>query len=68
MKSPDPFNVEVGDRLRMRRLALRLSRDEVGEALDIIRQQVQKYESGVDELSAGRLHQLALVPFPRSRE
>ena len=45
----------------MRRLALRLSRAEVGEALDISRQQVQKYESGVDELSAGRLHQLTQV-------
>ena len=47
--------------MRMRRLALRLSRAEVGEALDISRQQVQKYESGVDELSAGRLHQLTQV-------
>jgi transcriptional regulator with XRE-family HTH domain len=45
----------------MRRIALRLSGAEVGEALDISRQQVQKYESGVDELSAGRLHQLAQV-------
>ena len=45
----------------MRRLALRLSRREVGAALAISRQQVQKYESGVDELSAGRLHQLTQV-------
>ena len=45
----------------MRRLALRLSRAEVGEALDLSRQQVQKYELGVDELSAGRLHQFTQV-------
>jgi transcriptional regulator with XRE-family HTH domain len=38
----------------MRRIALRLSGAEVGEALDISRQQVQKYESGVDELSAAQ--------------
>jgi transcriptional regulator with XRE-family HTH domain len=61
IKSLNPFTVEVGDRLRMRRIALRLSGAEVGEALDISRQQVQKYESGVDELSAARLHQLAQV-------
>ena len=61
IKSLNLFNVEVGDRLRTRRLALRLSRAEVGEALDLNRQQVRKYKSGVDELSAGRLHQLAQV-------
>ena len=40
---------------------MRLSLREAGEALDISHQQVQKYESGVDELSAGRLHQFAQV-------
>ena len=47
--------------MRRRRLALRLSLREAGEALDISHQQVQKYESGIDELSAARLHQLAQV-------
>ena len=61
IKSLNPFNVEFGVRLRRRRLALRLSLREAGEALDISHQQVQKYESGVDELSAARLHQLAQV-------
>ena len=61
IKSLNPFNVEVGDRLRMRRLALGLSQRELGEALDISFQQVQKYESGLSEISAGRLYQLVQV-------
>jgi len=61
IKSLNPFNVEVGDRLRMRRLALGLSQREIGKALDISFQQVQKYESGLSEISAGRLYRLVQV-------
>ena len=59
IKSLNPFNVEVGDRLRMRRLALGLSQRELGEALDISFQQVQKYEKGLNRISASRLQQIA---------
>ena len=45
----------------MRRLALGLSQREIGEALDISFQQVQKYELGLSEISAGRLYQLVQV-------
>ena len=45
----------------MRRLALGLSQREIGKALDISFQQVQKYESGLSEISAGRLYQLVQV-------
>jgi transcriptional regulator with XRE-family HTH domain len=61
MRSSNPFAAEVGDRLQRRRLALRLSLREVGEALGISWQQVQKYESGLSEISAGRLYQLVQV-------
>ena len=47
--------------MRTRRLALGLSQREIGEALDISFQQVQKYELGLSEISAGRLYQLVQV-------
>jgi hypothetical protein len=54
IKSLNPFTYKSEIDCGMRRIALRLSGAEVGEALDISRQQVQKYESGVDELSAAQ--------------
>ena len=51
----------------MRRLALGLSQREIGEALDISFQQVQKYELGLSEISAGRLYQLVQVLGCRGR-
>jgi transcriptional regulator with XRE-family HTH domain len=49
----------VATRLRERRLALGLTQQELGERVDSSAQQVHKYETGVNRLSAGRLVQLA---------
>jgi transcriptional regulator with XRE-family HTH domain len=46
-------------RLRERRLALGLTQQQLAERLGGSAQQVHKYETGVDRLSAGRLFQLA---------
>jgi transcriptional regulator with XRE-family HTH domain len=59
MKSPNPLDAEIGARLRLRRVALRMSQGDLGEALDIGRQQVQKYESGVNGLRASQSHHIA---------
>jgi transcriptional regulator with XRE-family HTH domain len=59
MKSPNPPDAEIGARLRVRRLALRMSQREVAAALDIGPQQIHKYESGLSGLGAGQLHHLA---------
>lgn len=43
----------------MRRLMLKMSQEGLGDALGITLQQVQKYEKGMNRISAGRLHQIA---------
>jgi transcriptional regulator with XRE-family HTH domain len=53
--SPDPIDIEVGQNLRQARLARGYSQTELGEALGISFQQVQKYERGTNRLSASRL-------------
>jgi transcriptional regulator with XRE-family HTH domain len=49
----------VGTRLRVRRMMLGMSQPDIGDALGVTFQQVQKYESGVNRIGAGRLHQIA---------
>jgi transcriptional regulator with XRE-family HTH domain len=49
----------VGTRLRVRRMMLGMSQTYIGDALGVTFQQVQKYESGVNRIGAGRLHQIA---------
>ncbi|KAF8818580.1 helix-turn-helix domain-containing protein [Rickettsia endosymbiont of Cardiosporidium cionae] len=49
----------VSKRLRMRRIMLGLSQHEIGKALDVSIQQIQKYEKAVNRISSGKLHILA---------
>ncbi len=58
-KSPSPVDVHVGKRVRMRRLMVGISQTELGEAVGVTFQQLQKYEKGVNRLGAGRLQQVA---------
>jgi transcriptional regulator with XRE-family HTH domain len=52
---PDPIDIEVGANLRQSRLARGFSQTELGDALGISFQQVQKYERGVNRVSASML-------------
>src|SRR5262249_53730629 len=58
---PTGIDRHVGRRLRMRRMIVGMSMREVGEALEITPQQVQKYEIGTNRIGAGRLQQFAKV-------
>lgn len=49
----------VGDRIRRRRILMGLTQDQLGEALGISYQQIQKYETGANRVSAGRLYLIA---------
>lgn len=49
----------VGDRIRQRRILMGLTQDQLGAALGISYQQVQKYETGANRVSAGRLYLIA---------
>jgi transcriptional regulator with XRE-family HTH domain len=52
-------DVEVGRRMKLRRIDLGYSQEDMGEALGVTYQQVQKYEHGTNRVSAGRLAQIA---------
>ncbi len=56
---PDPIDVHVGGRVRLRRMVLGMSQDALGKALGLTFQQVQKYEKGANRIGAGRLMQLS---------
>ncbi len=60
-EGPDPIDVQVGSRVRLRRNMLGLSQEKLGEALGLTFQQVQKYERGANRISAGCLHHLGRV-------
>ena len=54
-KSTTSHDVEVGQRIRARRMAKGMSQTELGNLLGVTFQQVQKYEKGVNRVGAGRL-------------
>jgi len=58
---PNPVDVHVGARVRLRRTLLGMSQEKLGEALGLTFQQVQKYERGANRVSASRLHDLSNV-------
>lgn len=55
------IDVQIGERIRWRRSLLGMSRQEVGQALGISFQQVQKYERGTNCVRASRLLEFAEV-------
>jgi transcriptional regulator with XRE-family HTH domain len=53
--------MHVGHRVRRRRLRLGISQKELGAAVGVSFQQVQKYKSGANRIGASRLQQIATV-------
>ena len=49
-ETPNPIDVRVGARLRLRRNMLGLSQEKLGEAIGLTFQQVQKYERGANRI------------------
>lgn len=60
-KSPNPIDIHVGNRVRLRRVLVGLSQEKLGEALELTFQQVQKYEKGTNRISASRLHRISQI-------
>lgn len=58
---PNPIDIHVGGRIRMRRIMLGMSQQKLGEALGLTFQQVQKYERGTNRVGASRLWDLSNV-------
>src|SRR4029077_9426264 len=55
------IDVEVGGRIRTRRLLLGMNQQALADALDLTFQQVQKYEHGANRVSASRLAAMAKI-------
>jgi transcriptional regulator with XRE-family HTH domain len=58
-QGPDPIDIHVGARLRLRRNLIGFSQDQLGKALGLTFQQIQKYERGTNRMGASRLFQVA---------
>lgn len=58
-KKPNPIDIHVGGRVRLRRMMLGMSQEKLGEQLGITFQQIQKYEKGTNRIGASRLQNIA---------
>jgi transcriptional regulator with XRE-family HTH domain len=58
-KSPDQVDAHVGQRIKMRRMALKMSQSDLGKSCGVTFQQIQKYEKGNSRVSASRLQQVS---------
>jgi len=59
--SPDPIDIHVGQRVKLRRTLLRISQEQLAGDIGVTFQQVQKYESGHNRVSASRLYDISRV-------
>jgi len=60
-KEPNPIDIHVGSRVRMRRMLVSMSQEKLGEQLGLTFQQVQKYEKGANRIGASRLFQISQI-------
>ncbi len=60
-KKPNPVDIHVGSRIRLRRTMVGMSQEKLGDACGITFQQIQKYEKGANRVGASRLQQIASV-------
>jgi len=60
-KKPNPTDIHVGSRIRLRRNILGMSQEKLGEHLGITFQQIQKYEKGTNRVGASRLQAIASI-------
>lgn len=60
-RQPNPVDIHVGSRLRMRRMLVGMSQEKLGESLGLTFQQVQKYEKGTNRIGASRLYKISQI-------
>ena len=58
-RRPNPVDLHVGGRVRMRRKLLGVSQEHLADSLGLTFQQVQKYERGANRVSASKLYEIA---------
>ena len=60
-KQPNPIDVHVGSRVRLRRMLLSISQEKLGEQMGLTFQQIQKYEKGTNRIGASRLYRISQI-------
>lgn len=60
-KKPNPIDVHVGSRVRLRRMLLGMSQERLGNSMGLTFQQVQKYEKGANRIGASRLYHISKI-------
>lgn len=60
-RAVDAVDLHVGSRMRVARKAMNLTQEALAAQLGVTFQQLQKYEKGVNRISASRLHYAARV-------
>jgi transcriptional regulator with XRE-family HTH domain len=60
-RKPNPIDVHVGSRVRLRRMFVGMSQERLGEQMELTFQQIQKYEKGTNRIGASRLFQLSEI-------
>lgn len=58
-RSPNPVDLHVGLRIRLRRKELGISQERLAESIGLTFQQVQKYERASNRVSASKLYEMA---------
>jgi transcriptional regulator with XRE-family HTH domain len=58
-RAPNPVDLHVGARIRLRRRMQGVSQEKLADALGLTFQQVQKYERGANRVSASKLYEIA---------
>src|SRR5450756_956268 len=58
-RSSGKYDLELGKRIRLRRVEMKISQSDLADKLGVSFQQVQKYEKGVNRVGAARLQQIA---------
>ncbi len=58
-RQPHPTDAHIGRRIRLRRTLLGVSQQQLAAAVGVTFQQIQKYETGINRMSAARLYDVA---------
>ncbi len=60
-KKPNPTDIHVGSRIRLRRNMMGMSQEKLGDMLGITFQQIQKYEKGTNRVGASRIQAISEI-------
>ncbi len=60
-EGPNPVDILLGSKVRLRRSLIGMSQEKLAEAIGLTFQQVQKYEKGLNRIGAARLWQISNI-------